>query len=157
MDFWRRWRTEYLQELREAHRYYPPPKGIHGRVGIGDVVLVHEENLPRGLWRLGRIENLMPGADGNIRGAAVRITSKGQGHPIIINRPIQRLYPLEFSKQETADISAQFVDETPAPDSPDSEIAELPGNTRNSDSSRRQAFQRAQDQLRTWCDELNSD
>ena len=43
-DFWKRWRTEYLLELREAHRYRPPAKGIGGRICVGDVVLIHDEN-----------------------------------------------------------------------------------------------------------------
>ena len=66
-DIWRRWRTEYLLELREGHHYYPPPKGTDNPISTGDVVLVHDENLPRGLWRLGRIKELLPGADGNVR------------------------------------------------------------------------------------------
>ena len=87
-DFRQRWRTEYLLELREGHRYYPPPRGTDNPISAGDVVLVHDENLPRGLWRLGRIDELLPGADGNVRSAVVRIVSK-DGNPTLVNRPIQ--------------------------------------------------------------------
>ena len=37
-------------------------------------MLVHDENLPRDLWRIGRIKELFPGADG-VRSVVVRIVS----------------------------------------------------------------------------------
>ena len=161
-DFWRRWRLEYLLELREAHRYYPPPKGVEGRIHEGDVVLVHEENLPRGLWRLGRIEGIEPGADGNIRAATVRVAAKGR-NTLLIKRPIQRLYQLEFSNQEAADVSEQV-------DRPHLEVTTpISQSTENSKSDqalrqqtdeaprRRQAFHEAQERVRVWCKDLNTD
>ena len=74
-DFRRRWRTGYLLELREVHCYTPRLKGVNSRVCIGDVVLVHDENLPRGLWKLGRVKELMRGGDGNVRGAVVKVVT----------------------------------------------------------------------------------
>ena len=76
------------------------------------MVLVHDENLLRGLWRLGRIKELLPGADGNVRSAVVRIVSKG-GNPTLVNQPIQRLYPLEFNDQEAARVPGQTVSQLP--------------------------------------------
>ena len=43
----------------------------------GKVVMVYDEGHPRGIWRLGRIEELIPGADGKIRGVCVKVVSKG--------------------------------------------------------------------------------
>ena len=68
---------------------------------VGDVVQVHEENLPRGLWKLGRVKELILGSDGNVRSAVVSVVT--QGLSTDIRRPIQRLYPLEFSDREVAD------------------------------------------------------
>lgn len=48
-DFWRRWRSEYLLELREAHRHSQTPKGTAGNISVGDIV-VHDENHPRALY-----------------------------------------------------------------------------------------------------------
>ena len=39
--------------------------------------MVYDEGHPRGIWRLGRIEELIPGADGKIRGVCVKVVSKG--------------------------------------------------------------------------------
>ena len=44
-------------------------------VSIGDVVIVHDEHLPHGLWKLGKIISVMKGRDGRIRGATVQIAA----------------------------------------------------------------------------------
>ena len=40
-------------------------------IATGDVVIVHNESLPRGLWKLGRIQEVIPGTDGLPRCALV--------------------------------------------------------------------------------------
>ena len=45
-------------------------------ISVGDIVIIHEENCPRGLWKLGRVEELLKGNDGHVRGAVVRVVSK---------------------------------------------------------------------------------
>ena len=90
-DFWRRWRTEYLLELRDAHRCSKTPEGAPGHIAICDFVIVHDENRPRGLWKLARVEELMPGVDGNVRGAVVRV-HVGRGQSTTLKHPIQQLY-----------------------------------------------------------------
>lgn len=56
-DFWKRWRSEYLVELREAHRYSQVPKGLVNPIAAGDIIIIHDENQPRGLWRLGKMKD----------------------------------------------------------------------------------------------------
>ena len=62
----------------------------------GDVVLVFDENLKRGFWKLGRIESLIVGKDEVVRGAKVRVMTKG--NPVYLNRPVQKLYPVELNE-----------------------------------------------------------
>ena len=69
-DFW--WRTAQVN------------------AAIGDIVIVHDDQHPRGLWKLGRIEKLLPGADGNVRGAFIRLRSKGRSSVL---KRLLRLYP----------------------------------------------------------------
>ena len=64
--FWKRWKVEYLLELRESHRHSQRQGGRANHISVGDIVIVHDENHPRGLRKLGKIEGLLPGADGNI-------------------------------------------------------------------------------------------
>ena len=56
---------------------------------IGDLVLVVEDNLPRGRWILGRIVKTFPGDDGLIRTVEVQMK---QG---TFKRPVAKLCLLE--------------------------------------------------------------
>ena len=54
--FWKRWRNEYLVELRNAHRHSPITHG-HGvsrEIRVGEVVMVQMTTYPEGSgsWRL---------------------------------------------------------------------------------------------------------
>ena len=97
--FWNRWRMEYLTELRQTHSYYNTPLGTR-HISNGDIVIVHHDSKARGFWRLGRVEKTIPGRDGEVRGAVVRV---GGRNPKTIRRPVQRLYPVEFNDQVTRD------------------------------------------------------
>ena len=94
--FWSRWKREYLMELRENHRQFKGKKPDH--VSVGDVVIIQDET-PRGMWRLGIIEKELKGKDQETRGVVVRVKS-GRGPSSFLQRPIQRLYPLEVRYQE---------------------------------------------------------
>ena len=59
-----------------------------------DVVLISEDNIPRGKWKLGKIVDTFPGKDGKIRTVRVQ-TKKG-----MINRPVQKLHLLEEYKDK---------------------------------------------------------
>ena len=127
-------------------------------MNIGDVVIVHDENLPRGLWRLGKVEELMVGTDGNVRSVALRISKKG-ANPLIIRRPIKRLYPLELSEQERLD--QEHSDSVVAvPDDTDATAQAQPEDRSVKNTTeirpRRQAFLQARDTVRSWCEDLNS-
>ena len=97
--FWKRWSREYLLELREAHQQ----RYVHGSstpVKPGDMVLVHDPDHPRGFWRIARVERLITRRDGLVRGAILRLPTKN-GWQTTLQRPLQLLYPLEISQEET--------------------------------------------------------
>ena len=91
--FWRRWKKEYLLELREFHRNQVKG-GMRYRLEKGEVVTVYDEGHPRGLWRLGKIEDVIQSTDGGVRGVVVKVTSRG-GSVKYLRRPVQHIYPLE--------------------------------------------------------------
>ena len=62
----------------------------------GDVVIVFEESTPRGQWKLGHVKKLIVGKDNQIRGAVIDIVT-GKGRLMEIERPVQKLYPLEIN------------------------------------------------------------
>ena len=43
-------------------------------IGVGDVVLIEEDKVPRFCWRMGLVERLINGKDGAVRGAVVRVS-----------------------------------------------------------------------------------
>ena len=91
--FWMRWRDEYLTELHEAH-WRTRPNTSQPPISVGDVVVIHDEDLPRGFWRFGKVEDLIMGRDGEVRGATVRLSSGS-----VLRCPVQRLYPLVLSSE----------------------------------------------------------
>eukprot|EP00794_Sanderia_malayensis_P004267 gene4267-biopygen3471 len=92
------WKREYLVDLREFHR-----SRSTGEVKIenGDLVLIKDDSLKKHHWRMGVIHKLVKGKDGVVRGAAVRICTKGKMD--ILHRPLQKLIPLEVSKKDRED------------------------------------------------------
>ena len=113
--FWRRWKREYLLELREFHRTGQRGGGSC-ELRPGEVVTVYDENHPRGMWRLGRVESLLPGTDGRVRGVSVRVVSKS-GRVDILRRPVQHIYPLEIRPTEPVETSPT-VEDAPTPEVP---------------------------------------
>ena len=78
--FWRRWHRKYLAELKGAHCKYNQQCTRVSCISVGIVVVVHEESLPRGFWKLGLVEELFRGRDGVARAALVKLASRdGKG------------------------------------------------------------------------------
>ena len=101
--FWKRWRNEYLRGLREYHRNSFSRKVGDNFITVGDVVIIHDENLPRSRWKMGKVLSLIAGKDGFVRGAKLKVISN-KGIPNVVERPLQKLFPLEVSeaKDQTA-------------------------------------------------------
>ena len=49
----------------------------------GDVITIHEDNLPEGQWRLGKVEKLYDGNDGVVRGVELKkLFHERDGQPL---------------------------------------------------------------------------
>ena len=71
--FWKRWRSEYLLELRDCHCYNSGTQSAsQHELNQGEIVLLHDEKNPRTFWKLAQIEKLLSGSDNRIRGAVIR-------------------------------------------------------------------------------------
>ena len=91
-NFWNHWKTEYLTLLRETHIANGTNKNT---VKVDDVVIVHDDNIPRTKWRLAIVTELQQGHDGFVRSARIQTTNG------ITSRPIFKLYPLEVNIEST--------------------------------------------------------
>ena len=94
--FWKRWRAEYLLELRNAHNQLKKTAGSRV-VSVGDLVLVHDETHPRSYCKMGKVERLLMSKDEQSRGAEVRVQRTESSGAGLLRRPLQLLYPLEVS------------------------------------------------------------
>ena len=88
-SFWKRFQREYLSSLQQRSKWTKKQSNIK----IGDLVLVKEDNVPPGMWPLGKIISVHPGNDGLIRVVTVK-TAKS-----ILKRPIVKLAPLPIDQE----------------------------------------------------------
>ena len=115
--FWKRWKVEYLTGLRESHAYGQKVKRGDTDIAVGDVVLIYDPNQSRNMWRMGKVETLIQGADGAVRGASLRVLSGSKS--TLLRRPVQHLYPLETSSpappvQQSTAVSDQETESSSA-------------------------------------------
>ena len=83
--FWSRWIKEYLPTLQVRKKWLSIKQGLKPN----DLVLLIDNNAPRGRWHLGRILETYPGPDGLVR--TVKVKAKDS----VYIRPIQKLCLLE--------------------------------------------------------------
>ena len=83
---------------------------------IGDVI-IHSDHQPRGMWNLGRVEELLVGKDGEARAAVLRMASQGR-RAKHLRRPVQKLYLLEMPSkdQKLDDANSDPVNTTHEPE-----------------------------------------
>ncbi len=91
-NYWKRWTKEYLVDLREYHKLQYKGDGTPD-IQEDDIVTIEDENRKNRLsWKIGRVKSVRKGLDNIIRGAKIKLAI-GR----IIERPVQKVYPLELS------------------------------------------------------------
>ena len=88
--FWNMWRNDYLLSLREQMR--PHQNTVTVKPKTDDIVLIHDDKVPRHQWNIGRIVTVETGSDGQIRSARVASAKTGN----VVRRPINKLYPIVY-------------------------------------------------------------
>lgn len=107
-NFWKRWRSEYLLELRDNHRYNSSSDQHSKMITQGDIVVVRDDSKRRGFWKLAKVERTITGRDGKVRGALIRVHGKGK-RMIKLQRPLQHLYPLEIRESAVSESHDDIV------------------------------------------------
>ncbi|XP_055633024.1 uncharacterized protein LOC129773443 [Toxorhynchites rutilus septentrionalis] len=79
--FWSRWRKEYLSQLQARTKRWRPAIKIE----VGKLVIIKDDNLPPMRWKLGRIIEVHPGADGIVRVVTLK-TANGN-----LKRPVEKI------------------------------------------------------------------
>ena len=98
-QFAEQWRHEYLLSLRER----PTTKSANGNaatVHVGDIVILKNDSSSRAFWKLAKVEELLPGNDGKIRAAMVKVPPIN-GKSQLLKRVVQHLIPIEVQAEST--------------------------------------------------------
>ena len=67
--FWKWWQREYLLQLKDCHCHYKKTDDRGDTLSEVQIVLVHSDKHMRGFWKLGKVQKLIQGSDGHVRGA----------------------------------------------------------------------------------------
>lgn len=96
------WRKVYLLNLRERHSQISRNrKGAN--IDVGDVVILKNESTNRMFWKLAKVEQLLPGKDGLVRAAVIKVSNSDR-NPRLLKRSVKHLYPLEVNFNENSQI-----------------------------------------------------
>ena len=91
-NFCTRWHKEYLNGLNIRTKW------TRGEIKLrkGTLVIIREDNLPSLQWKMGRIVQNHPGADGIVRTISIK-TAAG-----IVTRNIRNITPLPINNDSTS-------------------------------------------------------
>ncbi|XP_073944824.1 uncharacterized protein [Choristoneura fumiferana] len=95
-EFKRMFIGQYLTSLRERYNHAPkqPRVRSHRKPQVGDLVQIKSDHKNRNQWKVGRIDALTEGRDGEHRVARVKVNDS------ITTRSVGHLYPLEIEDDE---------------------------------------------------------
>ena len=96
-QFWLRWKKEYLRTLQCRQKWHKTSRNV----AVGDIVLLKDEDLVRGHWRLGRVTEAITDMDDLVRRVKVlvgdpNLTEQGKcrNKRTILERPVHKLIVL---------------------------------------------------------------
>jgi len=83
-SLWNSWRQDYLTSLRERTQTRLKTARIqsHLTCNMGGIVLI-QDKVPRGSWRLGKVLELITRSDGHVRSAKFQLSTGN-----IVGRPL---------------------------------------------------------------------
>lgn len=75
--FVQRSKNGYLTSLRERHVYQSNKKGSQEEdISGGDAILIHDNNVPRSLWKIAIVKKVILDSDGQVRAADIQKSSE---------------------------------------------------------------------------------
>ena len=122
--FWNIWLREYLPTLQARQKWTTHKRNLKA----GDLVLIVDERVPRGMWPLGQVIKTIADKDGDVRSAEVK-TAEGYKY-----RPVTKLCFLEAddsfdtSKEIQSNLQIESDDED-IEDIPDEDIEDIPATS----------------------------
>ena len=81
---------------------------------MGDVVILRNESTPRMFWKLALVKELLPGRDGIVRAAQVKVVN-AERNPRIFTRSVKHLVLLELNASSQAEVPVESEQEVYIP------------------------------------------
>ena len=75
-QFWKRWQRDYFPTLIIRQKWHTAVRNLQ----VGDIVLVQDSNALRGVWKLARVAEAIPGRDGKVRDVELRYKAQEAGN-----------------------------------------------------------------------------
>ena len=95
-SFWRKWTHTYFPSLMVQQIWHHTRRNI----AADDIVIIHDKNVDRGQWKLGKVVNTILGNDGIIRRVEAQYKNKDSLQYTHVFRSVQRLIViLPFEEQ----------------------------------------------------------
>lgn len=85
-QFWKRWRTEFIQTLQVRRKWTSEQREMK----CGDVILLRDKQVIRNMWPMGVVTKIVPSSDGHIRTVEVRVIGTN-GKPTTYQRPVNEM------------------------------------------------------------------
>ncbi len=104
--FWRQWRSEYLNKLRESHQYAANTLFIRAK-GTSSLSMIMHCHVGSGNFR--QIQELFKGSDGLPRSALVRVSARRDQQHTLLKRPPQLLTETPEVLSENGPVPLQTV------------------------------------------------
>ena len=104
-QFVKRWRRDYLLNLRENHSL-KAKSGGRDLIQVGDVVVLKDDSSKRIFWRLAIVNELLKGNDNLVRAAIVKLVDSRGSHKLL-RRSIRHLYPIEVNNNQVSTLPNQ--------------------------------------------------
>ena len=96
LHFKKRFHQEYLAKLKERQLHKNRKFNNSCSVKVGHVVLIKDVNKPWTAWQEGRVEKLIEGKDGLLRGVGIKVYQSTKDKITTILRPVQLIVHLEL-------------------------------------------------------------
>lgn len=91
--FWRKWQRDYFPSLIVEQKWHVEKRNMR----VGDLVLVQDSNVNRGVWKLAQVSDAQPGRDGLVRDVTIRYKRQMTGakyegtDDVLVKRSAHRL------------------------------------------------------------------
>ncbi|RCN23889.1 hypothetical protein ANCCAN_30422 [Ancylostoma caninum] len=124
--FWELWQKEYLAALAEKNAKRSSRKqAAKCQPRVGDIVLIRQENIPRSMWPMGLVLELLTSKDGLPRSARLRTGKKN-----ILERSVNHLVPLEVTAADVDNLERRKTSPAPTRIQPPRAVKKSSADTR---------------------------